>query len=106
MGDRDTGLGKVARGGEGAILAPGRGDQLHTDRGLAGGEPAGDLWGTEIPKAVDALRTRYGKKTEVVVSAIGPAGENKVLYAGIVSNERIAELAPSGPAMLWFWAPH
>jgi len=49
-------------------------------------EPAGDLWGREIPEAFDTLRERYGKQSEVGVSAIGPAGEQQSLIASVMND--------------------
>jgi aldehyde:ferredoxin oxidoreductase len=49
-------------------------------------EPAGDLWGKEIPETFDALRIRYGKKGEVGVSAIGPAGEAQARIASVMND--------------------
>lgn len=49
-------------------------------------EPAGDLWGKEIPEAFDALRARYGKQSEVGVSAIGPAGETGARIASVMND--------------------
>ncbi|HEY8089527.1 MAG TPA: aldehyde ferredoxin oxidoreductase family protein [Polyangiaceae bacterium] len=49
-------------------------------------EPAGELWGKEIPEAFDAMRTRYGKKSEVGVSAIGPAGEGGARIASVMND--------------------
>jgi aldehyde:ferredoxin oxidoreductase len=49
-------------------------------------EPAGDLWGKEIPEAFDALRARYGKTSEVGVSAIGPAGEGGARIASVMND--------------------
>ncbi|HEX9079268.1 MAG TPA: aldehyde ferredoxin oxidoreductase family protein [Desulfuromonadaceae bacterium] len=43
--------------------------------------PAGGLWGTDIPATVAALGARGS------VAAIGPAGENGVLFASIVMGE-------------------
>jgi len=50
-------------------------------------EPAGELWGKEVPETFDALKARYGGKSEVGVSAIGPAGE-KVSKIASVMNDR------------------
>ena len=50
-------------------------------------EPAGELWGQEVPQAFDTLRERYGSKREVGVSAIGPAGERQARIAS-VQNDR------------------
>jgi aldehyde:ferredoxin oxidoreductase len=49
-------------------------------------EPAGDLWGKEIPETFDALRARYGGKSEVGVSAIGPAGEKRTKIASVMND--------------------
>jgi len=55
--------------------------------------PADDLWGKGTYETQEAL----GKKFKHAV--IGPAGENKVLYAGIVSDERIAGRTGVGAVM-------
>lgn len=49
-------------------------------------EPAGDLWGTQIPEAFDALQERYGTKFRVGVSAIGPAGEGGALISSVMND--------------------
>ncbi|MEZ4334142.1 MAG: aldehyde ferredoxin oxidoreductase family protein [Myxococcota bacterium] len=49
-------------------------------------EPAGELWGQEIPPVFDALRQRYGSQSEVGVSAIGPAGERQALIASVMND--------------------
>ncbi len=54
---------------------------------------ADDLWG----KGTYATQAALGKKMNHAV--IGPAGENQVLYAGIVSNERIAGRTGVGAVM-------
>ncbi|MFI5399186.1 MAG: aldehyde ferredoxin oxidoreductase family protein [Candidatus Binatia bacterium] len=54
---------------------------------------ADDLWG----KGTYATQEALGKKKHHAV--IGPAGENKVLYAGIVSEERIAGRTGVGAVM-------
>ena len=48
--------------------------------------PAGDLWGTEIPACFDAIVARYGRKGEVGVSAIGPAGERSARLASVMND--------------------
>ena len=55
--------------------------------------PADDLWG----KGTYETQKTLGKKLKHAV--IGPAGENKVLYAGIVSDERIAGRTGVGAVM-------
>jgi len=54
---------------------------------------AADLWGKGTYETQEIL----GKKKSHAV--IGPAGENQVLYAGIVSNERIAGRTGVGAVM-------
>ena len=49
-------------------------------------EPAGDLWGAQIPEAFDALQGRYGTKFRVGVSAIGPAGERGARIASVMND--------------------
>jgi len=49
-------------------------------------DPAGDLWGEEIPSAFDRLRERYGTRSEVGVSAIGPAGEQQALLSSVMND--------------------
>ena len=49
-------------------------------------EPAGDLWGAQIPEAFDALQERYGTKFRVGVSAIGPAGERGTRIASVMND--------------------
>jgi aldehyde:ferredoxin oxidoreductase len=49
-------------------------------------EPAGELWGREIPETFDALKTRFGGKRDVGVSAIGPAGEQQLRIAAVMND--------------------
>jgi len=49
-------------------------------------EPAGDLWGKEIPETFDALKGRFGGKRDVGVSAIGPAGEATLRIASVMND--------------------
>ena len=49
-------------------------------------EPAGDLWGKEIPPAFDALVKKFGTKRDVGVSAIGPAGEKQMRIASVMND--------------------
>ena len=49
-------------------------------------EAAGELWGQEIPEVFDALKGRFGGKREVGVSAIGPAGEQKLRIASVMND--------------------
>ncbi|HTJ44177.1 MAG TPA: aldehyde ferredoxin oxidoreductase family protein [Kofleriaceae bacterium] len=58
-------------------------------------EPAGDLWGQEIPPVFDALKEKFGGKRDVGVSAIGPAGERQAPLA-CVMNDRYHAFARQG----------
>ena len=49
-------------------------------------EPAGELWGQEIPETFDAIKTRFGGKRDVGVSAIGPAGEKQQRIASVMND--------------------
>src|SRR5262245_17103078 len=49
-------------------------------------EPAGALWGQELPQVFDALRARFGGQSEVGVSAIGPAGERQARIASVMND--------------------
>jgi aldehyde:ferredoxin oxidoreductase len=49
-------------------------------------EPAGELWGQEIPETFDALKARFGGKRDVGVSAIGPAGERQLRIAAVMND--------------------
>ena len=49
-------------------------------------EPAGELWGQDIPPVFHALRERYGSQSEVGVSAIGPAGEHQARIASVMND--------------------
>ncbi len=49
-------------------------------------DPAGDLWGQEIPPVFDRLRQRYGAQSEVGVSAVGPAGEQQARIASVMND--------------------
>lgn len=49
-------------------------------------EPAGSLWGEQIPETFDALKARFGGKRDVGVSAIGPAGEKQQRIASVMND--------------------
>lgn len=46
---------------------------------------ASDIWGMEIKETIDSIK-KVLKDNDVRVACIGPAGENKVRYASIVSD--------------------
>lgn len=56
---------------------------LVIDEGRVEFRPAGDLWGLTVGEATDRLEAALG--TGIQVAAIGPAGENRVRFASIVS---------------------
>ncbi len=49
-------------------------------------EPAGELWGQEVPETFDAIKARFGSKRDVGVSAIGPAGEKLQRIASVMND--------------------
>ena len=57
--------------------------------------PAEELWGKGVHETVRIMRDRYGE--EVSVMAIGPAGENRILFAAIINeNDRAAGRGGAG----------
>lgn len=66
---------------------------------------ADDLWGlktSETQAALDdRLRMKNGRVRKNGKICIGPAGENRVLYASIVSNERVSGRGGTGAVMGW-----
>ena len=57
---------------------------LMIDNGVITFFDAAHVWGKNIGETTDALEERFGK--DIDVAAIGPAGENRVRYASIVSG--------------------
>jgi len=49
-------------------------------------EPAGELWGQEVPETFNAIKTKFGGKRDVGVSAIGPAGEKLQRIASVMND--------------------
>jgi aldehyde:ferredoxin oxidoreductase len=49
-------------------------------------EPAGELWGQQVPETFTELTRRHGSKRDVGVSAIGPAGERGALIASVMND--------------------
>ena len=58
---------------------------------------AGDLWGKETKETQQILEQQHGKKSRT--ACIGPAGENLVKYAAIVSDRRTAGRCGTGTVM-------
>jgi aldehyde:ferredoxin oxidoreductase len=68
---------------------------LYVEDGKAEIRDASNLWGQGVRATVKTLQDRYGKDTSVM--AIGPAGENKVLYASWINeNDRSAGRGGTG----------
>ena len=61
---------------------------------------AGDLWGTRTGQCQEMLAQLTGKK-KFGKLCIGPAGENLVKYAGIISDERAAGRTGMGAVLGW-----
>ena len=61
---------------------------------------AGDLWGTTTGDCQEKLAALLGKK-KFGKLCIGPAGENLVKYAGIISDERAAGRTGMGAVLGW-----
>ena len=82
----DFGL-ALKRAGFDAVIFTGRSEQPVTVHITADGvkfEDAAELWGLKVSEAQEKLPARTGKLV------IGPAGENRVLYACVFSGERTA----------------
>ena len=58
------------------------------------------LWGTKVSECQEQLAKRTGK-TKFGKLCIGPAGENLVKYAGIISDERAAGRTGLGAVLGW-----
>ncbi|HEX7602652.1 MAG TPA: aldehyde ferredoxin oxidoreductase family protein [Polyangiaceae bacterium] len=80
---------QLRRAGYDALLVKGKAAEptvLVIRDGEVALEPAGELWGKEVPETFDALTARHGKKGEVGISAIGPAGEKGTLIASVMND--------------------
>lgn len=77
----------LKRAGFDALIISGRAEKptrIHITDNNVEFIDADDLWGMKVTEAQEALPHNTGKMV------IGPAGENKVLYACVFSNERTA----------------
>lgn len=61
---------------------------------------AGELWGTRVSECQEKLSALTGRKKTGKL-CIGPAGENLVKYAGIISDERAAGRTGLGAVLGW-----
>ena len=57
---------------------------IRIEAGRAHFDDASDLWGKPVSQCVDALEARFG--ADIHTAVIGPAGENRVRFASIVSD--------------------
>lgn len=79
----------LRRAGYDALVVTGRADVptlLVIRDGDISFEPAGELWGQEVPETFDAIKTKFGGKRDVGVSAIGPAGEKQMRIASVMND--------------------
>ncbi|MHA2141095.1 MAG: aldehyde ferredoxin oxidoreductase family protein [Candidatus Thorarchaeota archaeon] len=90
---------KLKFSGFDGILIKGRSDEptmIHINEGRAELESASELWGMKTGEAQEFLRKKLGR---VRVACIGPAGENLVKFAGIMTDERSAARCGLGAVM-------
>ncbi len=81
------------------ILVKGRSEKpvtLHVDNGKSELLSADDLWGKMTGPTQEALKEKLGR---VQICCIGPAGENLVKFASIVTDERVAARCGLGAVM-------
>ena len=86
----------LRRAGADLLVIRGSSDQpvyLAVEDGDVRLEPARELWGLTVPQTLDRLRERWGKTAGM--SVIGPAGENGVRYASIMT-ERMRAMGRGG----------
>lgn len=81
------------------ILIKGKSDEpvvVHINEGEAEIAPAEELWGMKTDEVQENLRKKLGR---VRVACIGPAGENLVKFASIMTDERAAARCGLGAVM-------
>lgn len=77
----------LKKSGYDAIIVHGAAEEpvgLMIDSGVVSFFEAGDLWGETVGESTDALEHKFGQGIDV--AAIGPAGENLVRFANIISS--------------------
>ena len=62
---------------------------------------AEDIWGMKTGECQKAIKEKTGIKNKLGMIVIGPAGENLVKYASIISDERAAGRTGMGAALGW-----
>jgi aldehyde:ferredoxin oxidoreductase len=88
----------LKRAGVDGVIVRGQASQpvyIEIDDGQVSIKPAGDIWGADTQKAQEMMLA--GKKGGAM--AIGPAGENLVRFASVVSQERSHGRAGMGAVM-------
>ena len=93
----------LKKAGYDALILKGKCDghkwlEIHDDQFLF--HDAADLWGTKTGECQEKLSALTGKK-KLGRLCIGPAGENLVKYAGIISDERAAGRTGLGAVLGW-----
>jgi len=86
----------LRRGGADLMVITGRAPEpaiLAVENGEVKILPAGDLWGCTVTEAVTRLQQRWGR--DAGMSVIGPAGENGVRYASVMT-ERMRAMGRGG----------
>ncbi|MFX1482008.1 MAG: aldehyde ferredoxin oxidoreductase family protein [Promethearchaeota archaeon] len=81
------------------VLIRGRAESpvlLHIDSGKVELLPAEHIWGELTDRTQEVLKKDFGR---VKVACIGPAGENLVKFAGIVTDERVSARCGLGAVM-------
>jgi aldehyde:ferredoxin oxidoreductase len=81
----------LKRSGADALIVHGASEKpvvLAVENGRATFHDGTDLWGKTVPQTADLLRERFGPDAHSAV--IGPAGENRVRYASVVTDRTYA----------------
>ncbi|MFX0107752.1 MAG: aldehyde ferredoxin oxidoreductase family protein [Candidatus Hodarchaeota archaeon] len=81
------------------ILVKGKSDEptiIHINEGTAEIDSASDLWGMKTGEVQEVLSSKLGR---VRIACIGPAGENLVRFASIMTDERAAARCGMGAVM-------
>lgn len=93
----------LKKAGLDALIVRGRSESpvwVEIDNGAFRFHDAGPIWGRKVGETQEALaeelKTGHGKAVRCGMLAIGPAGENRVRYASVMSGERAAGRAGMG----------
>ncbi len=98
----------LKKAGYDALILKGRCPErswLEIDNGLFVFHSAGDIWGKCVTPAQEALQEKLDKQRGCRVKcgmiSIGPAGENLVKYASVISGERASGRTGMGAVLGW-----